>query len=115
MAQLRRDYPDFVKRNAEVVAIGPENAEAFTKWWREHEMPFVGLPDPDHTVSKRYGQQVKLLKLGRLPAQLVIDKQGVIRFVHYGDSMSDIVENGELLALLDHLNDEEGRTRTGGA
>jgi hypothetical protein len=39
----------------------------------------------------------------------------VIRFVHYGKSMSDIVENGELLSLLDHLNDEEGRTRTGGA
>lgn len=90
-----------------MIAIGPEKAEAFTKWWHEHGMPFIGLPDPDHAVSKKYGQQVKLLKLGRLPAQLVIDKKGVIRFVHYGHSMSDIVENGELLALLEKLKREE--------
>ena len=103
MAQLRRDYAEFVKRDAEVIAIGPEKAEAFASWWRRHDMPFPGLPDPDHTVSRLYGQQVKLLKLGRLPAQLVIDKKGLIRFVHYGHSMFDIVENSEILALLDRL------------
>jgi peroxiredoxin Q/BCP len=103
MAQLRQDYPEFVKRDAEVIAIGPEKAEVFANWWHEHQMPFIGLPDPDHTVSKRYGQQVKLLKLGRLPAQLIIDKRGLIRYLHYGNSMSDIVENGELLAKLDQL------------
>jgi peroxiredoxin Q/BCP len=107
MAQLRRDYQEFLKRNAEVLAIGPENAETFSKWWREHDMPFPGFPDPDHTVSKRFGQQVKLLKLGRMPAQLVIDKKGLIRFVHYGNSMSDIAENEKILTLLDRLNDEE--------
>jgi peroxiredoxin Q/BCP len=58
-------------------------------------------------VSKRFGQQVKLLKLGRMPAQLVIDKKGLIRFVHYGNSMSDIAENEKILTLLDRLNDEE--------
>ena len=104
MAQLRQDYLEFVKRGAEVIAIGPEKAEVFANWWREHQMPFIGLPDPDHTVSKCYGQQVKLLKLGRLPAQLVIDKRGLIRYLHYGSSMSDIVDNGELLAKLDQLN-----------
>ncbi len=103
MAQLRRDYQEFVRRDAEVIAIGPEKPEPFADWWRKHDMPFIGLPDPDHTVSKRYGQQVKLLKLGRLPAQLVIDKRGLIRFVHYGSSMSDISENKELLAILDQL------------
>lgn len=104
MAQLRQDYREFLRRDAEVIAIGPENADTFTNWWREHNMPFPGLPDPDHTVSKLYGQQVKLLKLGRLPAQLVIDKKGLIRFVHHGNSMSDILENDRVLALLDDLN-----------
>jgi len=67
-------------------------------------MPFPGLPDPEHTVAKLYGQQVKLLKLGRLPAQLVIDKEGLIRFVHHGNSMADIVENDTIITLLDKLN-----------
>jgi peroxiredoxin len=106
MAQLRQDYQEFIKRDAELIAIGPEDAKTFAKWWHEHEMPFIGLPDPDHTVSKRFGQEVKLLKLGRLPAQLVIDKKGLIRYTHYGNSMSDIAENGEIIAKLDELNRE---------
>jgi len=108
MAQLRRGYQEFLIRNAEIIAVGPESADTFTKWWSEHDMPFPGLPDPTHTVSKLYGQQVKLLKLGRLPAQLVIDKKGLIRFVHHGNSMSDIIENNKILLLLDQLNREEG-------
>jgi len=109
MTQLRRDYQEFLRRDAEVIAIGPESADTFARWWREHDMPFPGLPDPDHTVSKSYGQQVKLLKLGRLPAQVVLDKKGLIRFVHHGNSMSDIVENDIILTLLDHLNGEDVR------
>jgi peroxiredoxin Q/BCP len=109
MAQLRQDYNQFVKRDAEVIAIGPEKAEPFTHWWREHDMPFIGLPDPEHTVSKLYGQQVKIYKLGRMPAQLVVDKKGNIRYKHYGNSMSDIAEDSDILALLDEMNREESK------
>lgn len=104
MAQLRRDYPEFVKRGAEIVAIGPEEAEPFAKWWRGHDMPFIGLPDPDHAVARLYGQEFKLLKLGRMPALFIVDKSGVVRFAHYGNSMSDIPDNGDILARLDELN-----------
>mgnify|MGYP001369157610 CR=1 FL=1 len=107
MAQLRRDYQEFVKRGAEVIAIGPEKPDAFADWWREHEMPFPGLADPEHTVSKLYGQEVRIFKLGRMPAQLIIDRNGMIRYKHYGSSMKDIAENSELLSLLDELNREE--------
>ncbi len=104
MAQLRRDYQEFVNRGAEIVAIGPEAAKPFADWWHEHEMPFIGLPDPEHLVSKLYGQQFKLLKLGRMPALLIVDRSGVIRFAHYGNSMSDIPDNTGILARLDELD-----------
>jgi len=104
MAQLRRDYEEFVKREAVVLVAGPENAEAFRTYFRENSLPFVGLPDPGHSVLKRYGQEVNLFKLGRMPAQVLIDRQGVVRYAHYGHSMSDIPENAELLALLDEMN-----------
>ena len=107
MAQLRQEYQEFVKRDAEVIAIGPENSKVFADWWREYEMPFIGLPDPEHSVSKLYGQQVKILKLGRMPAQLIIDKKGMIRYKHYGGSMADIAENSDLLSKLDELNREQ--------
>jgi peroxiredoxin Q/BCP len=36
-----------------------------------------------------------------MPAQVLVDKEGMARFVHYGHSMSDIPENDSLLALID--------------
>ena len=104
MAQLRRDYEEFVERDTEVIVIGPEIEVAFTRYWKKENLPFVGLPDPGHTVLKLYGQEVNLFKLGRMPAQVIVDRTGQARYVHYGHSMSDIPPNEELLALLDELN-----------
>jgi peroxiredoxin Q/BCP len=70
-------------------------------------MPFIGLPDPAHVVLKLYGQEVNLFKLGRMPAQVLIEKGGQVRFVHYGHSMKDIPRNEEIWRLLDELGQSE--------
>jgi peroxiredoxin Q/BCP len=99
MAQLRQDHAKFVARDIAVIVVGPEDARAFSDYWRKESLPFIGLPDPTHGVLKLYGQEVNLFKLGRMPAQVLIDKAGVARYVHYGHSMSDIPSNEEILAL----------------
>jgi peroxiredoxin Q/BCP len=104
MAQLRQDYEKFLARDAEIIVVGPEDAQAFQRYWQKEDFLFLGLPDPKHSVLKLYGQEVKLFKLGRMPAQVIVDKQGLARFVHYGHSMNDIPSNDELLTLLDWLN-----------
>jgi peroxiredoxin len=104
MAQLRQDYPQFVARDIEIVVVGPEDARAFAAHWQKESLPFIGLPDPTHSVLKLYGQEVNLFKLGRMRAQVLIDEAGVARFVHYGHSMSDIPKNAEILALGDEIN-----------
>ncbi len=104
MAQLRQDYQQFVERDAEVLVVGPEDRLAFQQYWDKKSLPFVGLPDPNHRVSNLYGQQIKLLKFGRMPALLVIDKHGQIYYKHYGRSMRDIPSNDKILSLLDRLN-----------
>ena len=106
MAQLRRDYKKFIERETEIIVIGPEDNKAFEDYWNKHDLPFVGLPDPDHRVANIYGQQVKLLQMGRMPAQVLIDKSGRIRYRHFGNSMADITDNRQILALLDDLNQE---------
>lgn len=106
MAQLRQDYPRFVERQAEVLVIGPDSPAAFRDYWQAERLPFPGLADPDHTVAKLYRQEVNLLRLGRMPAQLLVDKQGRIRYQHYGHSMADIAINAEVLTLLEQLNQE---------
>jgi peroxiredoxin len=104
MAQLRHDYPEFVKRQTQIIVVGPEDAKAFKGYWQEHDLPFIGLPDPKASVLRLFGQEVNLFKLGRMPAQVLIDKTGTARFVHYGHSMSDIPSNEEILALIDEVN-----------
>lgn len=104
MAQLRQDFPEFEKRNALIVVVGPEDAATFARYFRENDLPFIGLPDPSHSVLKLYGQEVNLFKLGRMPAQVMIDRTGIVRYAHYGHSMADIPDNAELFALLDELN-----------
>lgn len=108
MAQLRRDHADFLARDVLVVVVGPEGAAAFAAYWRKEDLPFVGLPDPHASVLRLYGQEVNLFKLGRMPAQVLIDRDGIARYAHYGDSMSDIPANAELLALVDQLEAREG-------
>lgn len=104
MVQLRYDYPKFVERQTEVIAVGPDSKQAFKEYWETQKIPFIGLADPEHEVARQYEQEVNLLRLGRMPVQVLIDKQGIVRFVHYGTSMADITENDTILRLIDGLN-----------
>ena len=103
MAQLRQDYAQFIALGLEIIVVGPEGADAFKKYWTNENLPFTGLPDPKASVLKLYGQEVNLFKLGRMPAQVIIDRSGMVRFVHYGHAMSDIPENEELFSILKEL------------
>ena len=107
MAQLRLDYEKFVAQETVILVLGPEDAEAFASYWQKNDLPFVGLPDPTHSVLKKYGQEISLFKFGRMPAQVTIDKQGIVRFVHYGHDAMDIPTNAEILEVLQMLNEEQ--------
>ncbi len=100
---MRQDYGEFKKRETEIIVVGPENGDAFRDYWAKERLEFIGLPDPEHKILKLYGQEVKLFKLGRMPAQMLVDKSRTLRYVHYGHSMSDIPSNEELLSLVDEL------------
>lgn len=101
---MQGDLEAFTARDAEILAIGPDGPNAYRRYWDSEKLTLIGLPDPKHTVANLYNQEVNLLKLGRMPALLVVDKEGAIRYEHYGDSMKDIPENSILLDLLDSLN-----------
>jgi peroxiredoxin Q/BCP len=104
LAQLRRFYDDFIRRDTEIVVIGPEKKKAFKNYWRKEYLPFVGLPDPERAVLDRFGQEVSLIKLGRLPAQTLVDKRGIIRYSYYGQSMKDIPPVETTLKAAEEVN-----------
>lgn len=83
--------------------MGPDQAGPFRRYWEREEIPFIGLPDPEHRVSKLYRQEVNLFKLGRMPLNCIVDTQGGIRYVHYGASMADIPNNETFFSVIDQL------------
>ncbi len=101
---MRDHYQDFKSRGAEIIAVGPNDMQAFQQYWADEKMPFIGLPDPDHKVARLYRQEVNLFKLGRMPLNSVLDIEGRIRYIHFGASMSDIPDNETFLNVIDQLN-----------
>lgn len=90
------------------MAVAPSDAATVRRYWAREQLPFTGLPDPGHVVANQYRQEVSLLKMGRMPALLVVDRFGQIRYSHYGHSMSDIPDNREILDVLDTLKADSG-------
>lgn len=107
MAQLRQDYHEFSRRGAEIIALGPDGPRAYQRFWESENMPFVGVPDIKSKIADEYYQEVNLLKLGRMPAVFVIDKNGMIRYKHYASSMSDIPDNNEIIKVIDEISEEQ--------
>ena len=100
-----------MQRGAEVLTIGPDPEVAFKLYWARQKLPFPGLSDSQHVVADRYGQEVKLLKFGRMPALMVLDKQGRVRFAHYAEDMRDYPTIQELYDVLEQLAQQEKRDK----
>jgi len=107
MAQLRQDKEQFEARGAVIVISGPDSRQDFEAFWQRNKMPFIGLPDSLHQVARAYGQEVKWFKAGRMPALMLIDQHGYLRYEHHGDSMADILPDDALLAMIDLLEAQE--------
>jgi len=100
---MKQDFKEFTSRNATIVVVAPHAADKVAEYWKKEELPMIGIPDEDEKLASLYGQEWKLLKLGRMPALFVIDRKGVLAFAQYGTSMSDIPGNSEMLKVLDGL------------
>ncbi len=100
MTQLRQEYEQIKALDIEILVVGPEKPQSFITYWEKEKIPFVGLPDPKHSVLNLYGQEVRLIKLGRMPAQMLIDKNGILKFVYYGKSMADIPDVNQIKSAL---------------
>lgn len=84
-----------------MITIGPDGPRAFKKYWEEEKIPFPGCSDIGSKVADVYRQEVNILKLGRMPAEFIIDQSGIIRYLHYGESMSDIPSVDDLIRQIE--------------
>ena len=79
-----------------------ENAQKMEQKYARNK--YAIFYDESKKVSKMLNQQIKITKLGRMPGLLIVDKQGIVQFAYYGDSMKDIPENKVVLDVIEKLN-----------
>ena len=103
MMQLHQEKSEFEKKDTKIIIVGPEDKQVFKKFFNSNGYDFIGIPDAKNSILKTYGQEINIFKLGRMPAQVLIDKAGIARFVYYGHSMSDIPENKDVLKIIDEI------------
>lgn len=104
MARFRDSYSGYVERGAELLAVGPDALEPFQRYWEREHIPFIGMPDPDHTVAKMYRQEVNMFKFGRMPMNCIIDTEGYIRYIHYSANRLDYPDTEIFFSVIDELN-----------
>ena len=100
---MKRDFDEFRARKTAIVVVVPHSAKKTEEYWASEELPYIGIPDEDGKLANLYGQEWKLLKLGRMPAMFVINRDGSLAFAQYGQSMSDIPRNRSVLKILEGL------------
>jgi len=100
---MKKDIKQFTDRKTRIVVITPHEKAKVKTYWEKESLPFIGIPDPDGTLGKLYGQEWSLIKLGRMPALFIIDKKSAVVFSQYARSMSDIPENNDLFQILEKI------------
>ena len=101
--RLGDDFEKFKEFNAVLFAILPDDFENARKFEADFAKKFPIYYDAKKKVNKMLRQEVKPLKLGRMPALLIINKKGIIKYAYYSDSMEDIPANEELFEVLKTL------------
>ena len=104
IVRLAGSYEKFQELNAELYPITVdklENAQKLETKYARGKYPIYY--DEDKKVAKLLHQEWKILKLGRMPGMLIVDKEGVIQWAYYSNSMSDIPKNEVVLEVLEKL------------
>jgi len=96
-----KDLEQFKKLETELYIITAdrfENARRLEVAYLKKKIPIYF--DTKHEIVTLLKQDVKILRLGRLPAILIVDKQGTVQYAYYGSSFLDIPSNRELIRTL---------------
>ena len=102
--RLGKKVEEFAKFDAEIIAILTDkvkNAKKMEEKYAKGKIPIYY--DSEKKVGKMLKQEWAVTKLGRMPALLVVDKQGLVKYAYYSDSMKDIPTNQEVLEFLESM------------
>ena len=95
MAQFEPYKDEIEDAGAQLMYIAAEKGEGFfkpAKFLEKHPISFPFLLDEDRAVTKAYGLYHRFghdaINIAH-PASLVVDRQGVLRYIYRGDNQAD--------------------------
>lgn len=105
--RLISNYPEFVKRDTEVLVVYPGPKEQVPQFKAQvlsqakaESIPFPFVLDEDFKAVDQLGIRAELAK----PSTFLLDKEGQLRFAYVGTSMTDRPSIKALLQQLDGLS-----------
>lgn len=99
LRSLVSSYPGFVENDAEIIAVCA-NAGYLVDGC---PLPFPLVNDPGFELGETYGQRRSFWTQRPLPAQFLICKRGIVRFVEYARSAWDATPPAWVLNLIRKL------------
>jgi peroxiredoxin len=102
MTQLRDDYSAFQAYQTEVLVIVPNGPHMLKARLPELALPYPVLMDKGSKVAYRYSGVEKFWLEGTALAVLV-DKGGLIRYIHAAQTQSEEPDNAEILRVLQEM------------
>ena len=103
-AKLRKDLEKFEELDGYLYTILADRESNAKKMEEKYARRYPVFYDKTKDVVNLLNQEVIALKLGRMPALLIVDKKGIIQYAYYSDSMQDIPENETILEVLRKIN-----------
>ena len=92
------------KRDAKVLGVTSQDAEELEKYLTFHETPGKIVNDTGKEVMKLYGLEDDVGPPRGViynPADIILDREGIMRFVYIWEDSSDYPDDQKMLDLLD--------------
>ena len=103
---MRKDLEKFEELDGYLYPIMADNEKNAKKMEEKYARKYPVFYDEAKEVPKLLKQETRLIKLGRMPGLLVVDKKGIIKYAYYGKNMHDIPENEEILEVLRNISEK---------
>ena len=97
---------EFEKRDTKILGVTSQDGEELRKYLTFHDTPGMILNDTDRSVMRLYGLEDDVGPPRGViynPADIIIDAEGIMRFVYVWEDSSDAPSDGELFDVLDGM------------
>lgn len=102
LCEMRDDWDEFTNRDVTVLPISVDSSYSLKEYKAKYGMKVDLLSDFKREVSRRYGVLLEERFFSNR-AYFLVDREGVVRWVHVEDNPSKKRSNDELLAEVDRV------------